>query len=371
LKKVIVSVINDLSTDQRVDRTCRTLVEMGFDVLLVGRRKTDSVSLRERSYAMHRMHLLFEKGPLFYIEFNIRLLLFLLFHKSGLLVSNDLDTLLPNFILSRLKRIPMVYDSHEHFTEVPELIHRKLVQRVWKMLERSIVPRLKHMITVNDSLADIFRHLYHVEVTVIRNVPFRKEYVMEKNRAQLDLPNDKKLIVLQGAGINIQRGAEEAILAMKYLEGALLLIIGGGDKVEDLKKMAEDEKLSEKVRFIGKLPYDELYRYTVHADIGLTIDKDTNINYRFSLPNKLFDYIQARVPVLASNLPEITRIVNGYKIGAIIPDHDPQHIAGMMKRMLEDTAQIAVWKENLKFAASELCWENEKQAMIKVYRPYA
>lgn len=371
MKRVIVPVINDLSTDQRVARTCSALHEMGFDVLLVGRQKSDSKPLIPRPYRMHRMKLLFEKGALFYAEYNIRLFLLLIFNRVDLIFSNDLDTLLASYLASKIKTVPVIYDSHEIFTETPEVIHRPFVRNTWLMIEKNILPKLDTIITVNESIARFYKDRYGKEVKVIRNVPFKRQYEIRKSKKDLGLPEDKYIILLQGAGINIHRGAEEATEAMQHIDDAILLIIGGGDVFHSLRKIVRDKHLEKKVIFRDKMPFDELFNYTVLADIGLTIDKDTNINYKFSLPNKLFDYIQAQVPVLASPLPEISRIITKYNIGTFIDDHEPEHIARKISSLLKDREQIKIWKENLKFVSEELIWENEKQILVDILRAYA
>ncbi|MFZ4412833.1 MAG: glycosyltransferase family 4 protein [Bacteroidales bacterium] len=371
MKRAIVSVINDLSTDQRVDKVCKTLQKSGFEVLLLGRSKHDSQVLAERSYFTFRMPLLFEKQAVFYAEFNLRLFFFLLFNKSDLLIANDLDTLLPNYLVSIIKRIPLVYDSHEYFCGVPELENNRFARKFWLSIERLIFPRLKHVFTVNESIADLYKKQYKVDVKVVRNIPLRRELKITKTRAELNLPLDKKILLLQGAGINVDRGAEELVQSMQWVNNAVLLVIGGGDVIEDLKMLSTQLNLKDKIVFIPRLAFNDLYHYTVLADLGLTLDKNTNINYRLSLPNKLFDYIQAGIPVLSSDLFEIRKIIEKYAIGEIIKNHHAEDIAKHINQLLSNEEVLAGYRKNTLKANQELSWENEEKELINVYQKYA
>lgn len=370
LKRVIVSVINDLVTDQRVNKSCLTLQKAGFEVLLVGRRQRKSPPMDDRPYKSHRMKLLFEKGPMFYATFNIRLFIFLLFHRCDCLLSNDLDTLLPNFWISKLKRIPLIYDSHEYFTEVPELVSRPKVQRVWKRIEEYVVPKLPEMITVNQSIADLFHEKYGIKVHIIRNIPMRKMLPAPASRQEVGLDPNKHILVLQGSGINIHRGSEELLDAMQYLDDCQLVIIGGGDVLPILKEKVAANHWDDRVKFFPRMPYQQMMAITQLAELGFTLDKDTNLNYRFSLPNKLFDYIQAGVPIIASHLTEIERIITDYNIGTFIDNHEPKTIAATIQNALNDEKILSLWKNNLIFAAQNLCWENEEGVLLRIYEKY-
>ena len=371
LKRAIVSVINDLSTDRRVDKTCHTLVELGFDVLLVGRITKKSLPLPKRIYRTKRFKLLFEKGPLFYACYNIRLFFFLWFHRADLLFSNDLDTLLPNKIMAKFKKVPLIYDSHEYFTGVPELAERPAVRKIWQWIERKTVPGITDFITVNESIAGLYMTEYKVDPIVVRNISPVMLPDKFKSRLEMGLPENIPLIILQGNGINKDRGSEEAVLAMKYVESGKLLIVGDGDVLPDLKDIVLKNNLQDNIIFIPRQPMNELIHYTHQAYIGLTLDKGNNINYKYSLPNKLFDYIHAGIPVLASPLVEVEKIINHYNIGCCIENHTPEHIGKMINFMLSEKDQYQMWKSNLRTAATELTWENEKIKLIEVLKKYA
>jgi len=364
-KKIIVSVINELTSDQRVNRSCLTLQKAGFEVELIGRKYKKSLALKPRSYTCKRMHLLFKTGPLFYAEYNIRLFFLLLFKKSDVLFSNDLDTLLPNYLVSLIKRQPLIYDSHELYTEVPELIGRPLVKYIWTKIEAFIVPKLKFMITVNQSIADIFTDKYKINIAIIRNIPMPIPMENKPSKEELGYEKNDFLIILQGAGINIDRGAEEALEAMKFVFDAKLLIIGSGDVFEKLKKKRISFHLEDKVQIIDKLPYKELMKYTAIADLGLSLDKDTNLNYRYSLPNKVFDYIHAGIPVLVSQLPELMHLVDNYQIGACVRNINPQCIADRINAIKSNKQFLAEWRKNLVLAQKELNWELEKKKYLE------
>lgn len=380
----IVSVTNDLTTDQRVHRSCTTLAGIGYDVLLVGRKRPQSLPLEPRKYRCHRMQLLFEKGPLFYGEFNVRLFLFLLSNNFNLLVSNDLDTLPATYLAwkigkrfrkssdhhgtdRKLEPIRLLHDCHEYFRGVPELVGRPVVTRIWKWIEDRIFPRLNMITAVNESVAELYKKEYSKEITILRNVPFR--WIPDAHGSvPIPLVSNRRIILYQGA-VNIGRGLEEAISAMKYLKSnAVLFIAGTGDIFNRLVEFVREEGVSDRVVFLGQVPFQQLREFTIQATIGLSIEKDMGINYQNCLPNKFLDYIQANVPVLVSPFHEMKKLVERYDIGELLESHDPRILANQIDAMLLDNDRLNRYKQNLKAAAEVLCWENEEQALIDLLK---
>jgi len=361
-----MAVTNDLVTDNRVHKIALTLTAMGFDVTLAGRTFPSGKIKLERAYHCRRFSLWFNKGPLFYANYNIRLFFYLLFKRFDVIVANDLDTLAACYSASRITGKPIVYDSHEYYTEVPELVDRPKVKQIWEQIEKRIVPKLLHCYTVCQSIADIYTEKYSVPFRVVRNVPSFSANIATDDAFVPPFPLNRPVIIYQGA-VNLGRGIEEAILSMHQLENVLLVVIGSGDHLESCRKLVVDEGLSDKVTIIGRVPFDELQKITRFATIGLSVEKDMGLNYRYALPNKLFDYIQSEVPVLASSLPEIRRVVESYSVGLIIDDTTPEMIAEGITKMVTNNDVYQQWKENCHNAKTKLCWENEQEIVKAIY----
>lgn len=392
MKTVLFTITNDVFADQRVNKMAKTVSAMGFRVVMVGVKRKNSPAFAPPYAKVIRLQVWWQKGPLFYAGYNLQLFFFLLFSRFNIVVANDLDTLLPAHLVARLRGKHLVYDTHEYFTGTPEVFSRPRVYKTWKWLENKLFPKQKTIITVNDSIARLYRQEYGKEIHVVRNVPPYRKPIPQRSLTELmiggsgaDMPTGttdgqhleeptgkKRIIILQGTGINIDRGAEELVEAMQPsfgINNAMLLIIGGGNAMDTIRQKVTALGLQDRVIFLPRMAYDELFDYTIHATIGVSLDKDHGLNYRFSLPNKLFDYIMAGTPVLVSDLPEVANIVDQYQVGRKIHSHDPAHIAHCIIEMLDDQEQLEIWRKNCLIAARELCWENEIETINKIYLP--
>lgn len=367
-KKITVSVISDLTTDQRVIRISNCLQQMGFDVTVIARCFKNSLPLDTYLFKAQRIHCIFKKGMLQYAEFNIKLFFKLLFIKTDYLLANDLDTLLPNYILHKWRRKKIFYDTHEYFTGVPELSQKPLKLRIWKALENYIFPKLPVVYTVNNSVKNTYQKEYGNHLQVVRNVPVTQIIT------PINIPTawqHKTIILLQGAGINEGRGGMELLQAMQILpDEYLLLMIGSGNQWEAIAAKRIQLNLQHKVVMLNKLPPAQLKQYTAIAHVGLSLDSFEDLNCLYNLPNKVFDYIHATVPIIATAIPEVKAIIEAYHVGITITNNEPETIATAIQQLFADQQQYQQLKINCSKAATLLCWENEQHQLIKIYEPF-
>jgi len=367
MKRAILSVTNDLYTDARVDKVAMFLTRNGYEVTLVGRRYADSPELEPRTYHTHRMKLLFRKNWIFYAEYNLRLFFYLLFKKCDVFIANDLDTLLPNTLVSRLRHKRLVYDSHEYFCGELSVVSNPKAFKVWSAIERYCFPKLKTVITVSQSIVDQYEKEYGIRPYLVRNIPPAGTHSVTETRQSLGIPEDKFVLILQGNGINEGRGGEELVQAMTMLPDTHLLVVGGGTVLPQLKAMVKELKLDNRVTFVARQNQQMLFNYTSLADVGMALDRDLSANLRFSLPNKIFEYIKAGTPQVVSNLVERAAIVNRYGVGVVAESLTPEAIAAAVRKLQQDTALYDKCKENCHQAAQELTWENEEIILKDIY----
>ena len=356
--KVIVSVFNNLYTDQRIEKVCETFYKNGFDVKLIG-NNWGGLPKMERPFPFSRIILKSKVLRYAYIEFQWKLYRELLkkADKSTVLLANDLETILPNYLISKKLGIPLVFDSHEIFTEMPSLQGR-FPQKIWRKLERTLIPKLKYMFTASESYADWFAKTYSIErPIVVQNFPINIE-----NPQDYSVINSPKIILYQGV-INPSRGLDKIISAMASIENAELWIAGDGPKKEEYLSLTKSLGLDSKVKFLGKLLPKDLREITKKADVGLSIEENNGLSYYYSMPNKISDYIQARIPVIVSDFPEMRKVIDRFQAGEKISNHS--QLTEKIEIVLENGKLF--YKDLLDKASSELCWEKEEPKLIQLF----
>lgn len=368
-KKLTVSVISDLCTDQRVIRICTTLQQMGYSVHVIARSFGDSLPLQSYAFTATRIRCYFRKGILQYAEFNLKLFFRLLFTKTDYLLANDLDTLGPNYIIATLRRKRLFYDTHEYFTGVPELRSSPFKRKAWKFLEDSILPRLKTVYTVNNSVKGAYEKEYpRLDFGVIRNVPVTVHPVPAPMPAHW---KGKIILLAQGAGLNEGRSCMELLEALPLLDERFhVVFIGGGTQWQYLQQRRQELQLEQRSDMWGKMLPEQLKTFTPLAHLGFSLDSFEDRNCLFNLPNKVFDYIHAGVPVVATAIPEVKAIIEQYECGICLDTLGPVALAAAITSLMDDEDRYKKFRLNTQIAAKQLCWEIEALKLQAIYQHY-
>lgn len=360
MKHIVCTVINDLSTDQRMHRIADTLVHAGYQVTLIGRQLPDSRPLQQRDFHQVRLSCFFHRGFPFYAEYNIRLWIWLLFHSFDIVNAVDLDTIAPGWLSARMKGKKVVYDAHEWFPYCPEIVVRPRVQAFWQTIESFFVPRMDAAYTVSRSIASSLEQAYGIPFGLVRNMPVeRKMPGLEKD----------KYILYQGA-LNVGRGLEELLEAMQHLDFQLY-IAGKGDIEDYLKVLITKNNIKNKVMMLGQLTPGALREVTDKAWLGVNLLQNLGWNYYYSLANKFFDYVQSGIPQITMAFPEYQVMNREYEVALLIPDLSVEAIISAVRQLADDPELYKTLSANCALASKEWSWSKEQAKLLEIYERLA
>lgn len=358
-------------------RICCSLAGAGYKVVLVGRKMKGSIPIIDTSYKQIRLNCLFSKGKLFYAEYNLRLFFFLLFKKIDCICAIDLDTVLPCLFISKLKKIQRVYDAHELFCEMKEVVTRPGIYKIWKRVEKYALPQFTNAYTVNEPIANEFYAMYGIKYAVVRNVPWLKEEPVmvreDTNHGDGDTnqggePDSKpeKYILYQGA-VNEGRCFETLIPAMKEVNCSLL-VCGDGNFMNQAKQLVKQHQLEHKVVFKGYITPDELPIITAGAHIGINLVENNGQSYYLSLANKFFDYVHAGIPQLCAGYPAYKAINDQQEVAVLITDMSAKNIAVQLNNLLGNELLYQRLQANCLKAKAIYNWQAEEKILLNFYQ---
>lgn len=262
-------------------------------------------------------------------------------------------------------RAALVYDAHEISS------HRegyRSIRPLVAWLERKIMPRAFGAITTTDARSKFFARAYKVpRPLVLQNRP-RHYCAQGSDRIRTELGWDRQwpVVIYQG-GQQPGRGLSLLVQAMAQVPEAYLVMVGGGPLHDALRAQASELGLEERVRFVPTVPLGELPSYTASADIGVQPIENTCLNHYTTDSNKLFEYVQAGLPVVASDLPEIRRVVREHDLGVLVPEGDSVALAAALRDLVGDEGKRQYYAVQSRKAASVLNWESQEHELLALY----
>lgn len=282
---------------------------------------------------------------------------------------HDLWTLPIGYIIKKLRGSSLVYDSHELYLEQASL---GFIRRfVGKIIERTLIRHVDYVITVNPLIAAELSERYKIQLpSVIANCPSKMREMpalsQDNVRGTLSIPDDVPIILYSG-GFLAGRGLENLILSVKFIRKGVVVFIGYGAVENELKELTRSHNLTGKIKFTDPVPPDALVRYIASASIGVVLFTRIDLNNYYGSPNKLFEYINAGLPVVCSDFPYMKSVVENNEVGKTCDPEDPECIASAINWVLEDVGRYQYLKRNTRKAADLFNWEHESRKLVAIY----
>ena len=368
-KKVLITFLGNIDYDTRCYNLYNTLKVNGFDVSFTGFDwLTENFKPVQGETTIHKL----QKGFLslsFYLKFIWHIKLTLFSSRASIFFAEDIYTLPFAVIFGKLKRVKIIYDSRELYGFLAGLNERKIIQSFWKTVEKICIKHVDHIITTGSMDSDVLKEMYGANNTVVlRNLPrFYKPEQQTDLINQLGISKDKKILLYQGVILK-GRGIEKIFDILPEMSEFVFVLIGGGEFEDYYKKLAVEQNVIDQVFLIGKFNQEDLPKLTPSADVGIALIENISKSYYYALPNKLFEYIMAEVPVVVSNLPQMKEIVDKYNVGfAVDPDNKDELITAL-NNLTSDEMGYKKFKQNCKIASEELNWENEVGNLLELLK---
>ena len=365
-KKVLITFLGNINYDTRCKNLFDTFNTNGYEVEFLGFDWLTKGFVEEQGdISIIKL----KKGlfPIsFYLKFIWNIKLKLITNRSSIIFAEDIYTLPFAVIFSKLKHATVYYDSRELFGYLAGLKDKKLKQSFWKLVEKFFINKADYVMVTGKLDGEFLSKEYKIKnLILLRNFP--RYYKPEKKidlHSHLQIEKSKKIILYQGVLLK-GRGIEKVFEVLKELPEYVFVIAGSGEFEDYYKRLSEEMKLNEQVYFLGKLTQEELPKVTAAADVGIALIENLSTSYYYALPNKLFEYIMAEVPVIVSNLPQMKEVIEKYDVGFAVDTDNRDELIIAIKKLFKDKSLYESKKQNCRIASQELNWEKEVTVLLK------